>query len=292
MVCNAQMHARVGMRVGLATLLAGAALGAQSGTEKRAQKLLLAAMDAARDGHYAQAVAGYRKVAKKYPSTDAALVARVRSGETAFLGFADVERNGPSSNRLDVVVMGDGYRLEDQNEFDDIAKACAKVFRRHKLFGEYYAYHNFIRANLRSKDQGVTGFGRTKQTALGGYIAGKVQGQVGVRAERVRAYLREVDNNDGQVIAIVKAGSAGTGGGGIATVGGRADDTILHEWGHAFARLSDEYTVFTGHRGEARNSVNISTSKDPLKAPSAHFVRAGVPGVGAYPGGAGRIKGV
>ena len=55
--------------------------------------------------------------------------------------------------------MGDGYALDDQNEFDDVAKSVVDVFRRHKTLGEYFAYHNFVRANLISKDQGVSGLG-------------------------------------------------------------------------------------------------------------------------------------
>jgi hypothetical protein len=42
----------------------------------------------------------------------------------------------------------------------------------------------------------------------------------------------------------------------------------------------------------ARNSINISTSKDPKRAPWAHWIRAKAPGVGMYRGGDGRIKGV
>jgi hypothetical protein len=83
----------------------------------------------------------------------------------------------------------------------------------------------------------------------------------------------------------------GTGGGGIAAIGGRADDTLVHEWGHAFGGLSDEYSTFTGHRGSPRNTVNVSTSDDEKLAPWKHFLEAGVPGVGTYRGADGRVKG-
>jgi IgA Peptidase M64 len=282
---------RLAIRLAITLPLLTPALSAQ-GDERKAAVELSKAMDAAGKGHYARAVALYKRVAKKWPATGAGIVALERSGKTAFLGWADIVRHGPSENRLDVVMMGDGYRLGDQNDFDDVAKSIPKLFKNHKVLGEYYTYHNFLRANLRSKDQGVSGFGRKKQTALGGRIAGKVQGQVGVDIGAVHRYLREIDDSDGLAIAIVKAGSMGTGGAGVAAIGGRSDDTVIHEWGHAFGGLSDEYSAFTGHRGTARNTVNISTYKDPKKSPWFHFIKKRVPGVGTYRGGDGRIKGV
>lgn len=282
-----------------APVLVGAALwcvtlqpAPAQGDEDKAIDALARAMKLAQDGHYKQAVATYKAIAKKYSHTDAGLLASQRAQPTAFIGWGDVERHGPSTNRLDIVIMGDGFRLGDQDEFDDIAGTIPKLFQKHKLLGEYYSYHNFLRANLTSKDQGVSGYGRNKDTALGGHVTGSVQGHVGVDVARARRWLKEVPENDGLAICIVKAGSLGTGARGIATIGGRSDDTVIHEWGHAFAGLADEYSTFTGHRGAPRNGVNIATSKDPKRAPWAHWIKARCPGVGMYRGGDGRIKGV
>ena len=272
-------------------LCTSAPLPAQSDEDKAIDALAKAAKLASK-GKYQQAVSTYKAIAKKYSHTEAGLLAFQRSQPTAFIGWGDVERNGPSANRVDIVIMGDGFRLGDQNDFDDIAKTIPKLFKNHKMLGEYYSYHNFLRANLTSKDQGVSGYGRTKDTALGGRVSGKVQNQVGVDAGKARRWLKEVPENDRLAICIVKAGSKGTGSPGIAAIGGRSDDTVIHEWGHAFANLADEYSSFTGHRGAARNAINISISKDPKRAPWAHWIEARCPGVGMYRGGDGRIKGV
>lgn len=240
---------------------------------------------------YTTARSLYQQLARRYPNTAWGKMAALRTQPTAYLGWGDLHRTGESNNRVDVVIMGDGYGFDDQNEFDDVARSAVDVFKNHKLLGEYFDYHNFVRINLTSKDQGVTGFGRTKETALGGHIAGSVQGQVGVDQGKARAMLDQLPSQDGYAIAIVKAGSSGTGGGGIAAIGGRADDTLVHEWGHAFGGLSDEYSTFTGHRGSPRDTVNVSTSDDEKLAPWRHFIEAGVPGVGTYRGADGRIKG-
>ncbi len=265
---------------------------AQAGDERKAIDALAKAMVLARKGNYQQAVATYKAIAKKYAHTDAGLLAHQRAQPTAFIGCGDVQRNGPSANRVDIVIMGDGFKLSDQNEFDDIAGTIPKLFKKHKLLGEYFSYHNFLRANLTSKDHGVSGYGRKKDTALGGFVSGKVQNQVGVDGGKVRGWLKEVPDHDDLAICIVKAGSLGTGSAGIAAIGGRSDDTVIHEWGHAFGNLADEYSTFTGHRGAPRTSINISTSKDPKRAPWSHWIQAKAPGIGMYRGGAGRIKGV
>ncbi|MFO1078801.1 MAG: M64 family metallopeptidase [Planctomycetota bacterium] len=275
----------------LFALSLGLALAAQNPTDKKAKEDFDRAERAIQESHYENAWNLYRQLARKYPETAWGKMAGLRTQPTGYFGWGRLVENGPSSNRVDVVVMGDGYALDDQNEFEDIARTVADVFRKEKVLDEYFTYHNFVRVNLLSKDQGVTGFGRTKDTALGGYIAGQVQGQVGVDTGKATRMLDMLDEHDGYAIAIVKAGSMGTGGGGIAAIGGRADATLVHEWGHAFGGLSDEYSTFTGHRGSPRDTINVSTTDDETKVPWRHFVAAKYPGVGAYRGADGRIKG-
>jgi hypothetical protein len=268
-----------------------AAPRAQGPDGRKAEAEFQRAEKAVADAKYAAAFTLYKQLATRYPNTAWGKMAALRTQPTAYLGWGDLQRNGASNNRVDVAVMGDGFALDDQNEFEDIARSAVDVFRNHKLLGEYFSYHNFVRLNLTSKDQGVTGYGRVKETALGGHIAGQVQGQVGVDHGKAVAMLEMLPEQDGYAIAIVKAGSSGTGGGGIAAIGGRADDTLVHEWGHAFASLSDEYSTFTGHRGSPRNTINVSVTSDVKQVPWRHFVDAGMPGIGAYRGADGRLDG-
>lgn len=264
---------------------------AQGPDGKKAEAEFQRAEKAVADAKYAAAFGLYKQLAARYPNTAWGRMAALRTQPTAYLGWGDLQRNGASNNRVDVVVMGDGFALDDQNEFEDIARSAVDVFRNHKLLGEYFSYHNFVRINLTSKDQGVSGYGRVKETALGGHVAGQVQGQVGVDHGKAVQMLEMLPEQDGYAVAIVKAGSMGTGGGGIAAIGGRADDTLVHEWGHAFASLSDEYSTFTGHRGSPRTTINVSATKDLTAVPWRHFVDAGMPGIGAYRGADGRLEG-
>ena len=208
------------------------------------------------------------------------------------LRTVDIERNGPSANRVDVVVMGDGYQKEQQNQFDDIARQVPKLFGHDPALGEYSRYFDFVRVNLVSKDDGISGFGRNYDTALGGHVTGNVKGdgQCGVDHGKVRAVLAQVEASDGLAIVFVNKGTLGTGGGGIAVIGGRSDDTVIHEWGHAFAGLGDEYVRNSGHRSGV-NAPNLSSTEDPKKVPWRAWIEAGAPSIGVYEGAAGMQRG-
>ena len=85
-------------------------------------------------GQYTRAVSIYKRVAKIWPHTQAGKEAFRRSQKTAYLGWGEIVRNGPSQNRLDVVLMGDGYRLGDQNDFDDVARFRGAARTCHTIY--------------------------------------------------------------------------------------------------------------------------------------------------------------
>ena len=163
-------------------------------------------------------------------------------------------------------------------------------FERQRVFREYYGYFNFRRFNLVSKDDNVDGYGREEDTALNGHTIGTIQGHVAIDGALARQMLGEAPANDQLAIVFVRVGVLGTGGGGIATIGGRSAKTTIHEWGHAFARLGDEYSSKTHDRGGVSESVNVSAFEDPEKVSWAHWIAAKVPGVGMYEGASGQAR--
>ena len=89
--------------------------------------------------------------------------------------------------------MGDGFELSKQNSFDDIAGDVAKRFERDSVLGEYYAYFNFVRANVVSEEAGIDGFGREASTALGGRVLEQtVAGLCAVDHVQALRYLDEL----------------------------------------------------------------------------------------------------
>lgn len=256
-----------------------------------AAELLAAAETAAKNGAYAKAHAQYKRLAKEFPDTPAGRIAARRAEPSAYLGVADLVRTGPSANRVDVVVMGDGFTLPHLDQFESIAKSVPKTLARAAVFEEYEAYFNYLRAAVVSAEDGVDEYGRTYDTALNGFRSGGIQGQVAVDRNAVHGVLAQMPEQDGLAIAIVKLGELGTGGGGVATVGGRAPKTTVHEWGHAFANLMDEYSANTGERGQVSSGPNVAATDDPKRVPWRHWLEERVSGIGVYQGADGRPKG-
>ncbi len=254
------------------------------------------AEELARNSRYADAQRAYKKLAEEYSGTAAGVIAARRSAQSAFLGSSDVVRQGPSSNRVDVVLMGDGYELDHLKAFEKLAADAPPIFERQDTFREYYSYFNFIRADLVSADPGVDGFGREFDTALGGYTRGTIEGHVAVDPERVRAMLREFPDHDDLAIAFVRRGVLGTGGLGVATVGGMDAKVLIHEFGHAFAGLYDEYTKANYEQHVAQpipsgtRGINVAGTEDPKQVPWAHWIAARHPSIGVYQGAAGQVR--
>lgn len=264
-------------------------LAAQS-DEAAAAKAFTRAEDLVAKANYTAARALYREIAERWPKTAAGQLAALRAQGNAFLGRAPLLDNGPSANRVDIVVMGDGYMLDKLNAFDDIARTLPKNFARDPVLEEYLGYHNFWRASVVSREDGIDGFGRTYDTALGGRMLPNVHGQATVDRGAVQRILGEIPEAEGLAVVFVKAGQLGTGGGGVAVIGGREDDTVIHEWGHAFAGLADEY-IDQVHRGRTADSINVAGSGDPKTVPWRHWLEAGAPGIGVYEGAAGMQRG-
>lgn len=279
-------------RARVSLLLSALALtGPPDPARSPAGQLLDQAEAAAAKGQYARAVALYKQLAKEYAQTEEGQVGERRSQKNAFLGWDWLGQTGPSANRVDVVVMGEGFRLDQMSDYETLAKMVPREFPRTEVFEEYGAYFNFVRAAIVSEDDGVDGSGRDYSTALGAMSSGGIQGQVTVRRDAVHRMLTELPEHDGYAIVLVKNGLLGTGGNGIAAVGGRDPKTLIHEWGHAFANLMDEYSSNTGHRVDVRGGPNVSFVEDEKQVPWAHWLKEHVSGIGVHEGANGRAQG-
>jgi hypothetical protein len=122
---------------------------------------------------------------------------------------------------------------------------------------------------------------REFSTALDCKAAGP-QGQVMANPSRVFHYLSYLDVHDGLAIVFAQKGQLGMGGMGIATTGPRG--VVVHEFGHAFAWLLDEYANNPGPPVGHVEAANATTYRQ--RPPWQHFLDLRVPKVGVFEGGA------
>jgi tetratricopeptide (TPR) repeat protein len=287
----------------------------------------LKALELQRKGKWKTAKRAFEKVLEKYPKSVHADEIEDRSGDNAFLGCTVLWRSGPPQRRIDVSVMGDGFTIEpkSQKKQKEWADHCLTVLFSEAAFEEYKHYFNYYFVRLASYEEGVDqkdpdaalrnaeNEERRKKrkkrrkrrkkkkrkfdfnTALDCKAAGP-QGQVMADRTLVYSWLdvaaREEPGcrDDRLVIAFAQFGKLGMGGGGIANVGRPDKSVTVHEFGHAFVGLLDEYANQPGPPQRVIRAANATS--DPKDVPWQHFLDLKVKGVEVLEGGATFKKGV
>lgn len=277
------------------------------------------ALDLQKKGKWKDAQAAFRDVLKKFPESVHRYDCEQRGGENCYMGTVKLHESGPPSRRIDVAVMGDGFQIDDksQKQEEEWANLCMTVLFSDGSFDAYRDYFNYYYVRLVSKDEGVdkveTDAERQKReeknrkrsrdkpspanfsTALDCKAAGP-QGQVLADRDLVYHWLGYANNDvngcgdDALVIAFAKFGQLGMGGGGVANVGRPDKSVTVHEFGHAFVGLLDEYANNPGPPGYAVRAPNATS--DQKFIPWQHFLDRKVDGVGVYEGGATFKQGV
>jgi len=217
-----------------------------------------------------------------------------------------IEQNGPVDNRIDVVVLGDGYAAADERLFEIDSETFHDVFVATSPFTEYRKYFNVKRIFTPSVDSGASKPEAAKDTALGAYYnCNGIRRLVCVDARKVEDVLARsvaVDGRDIVVVLVNDPEYGGSGGGGGYTVASASQsgpffsDVVMHEIGHAFGGLGDEYPddgncgVYLGPYVNADDSINpgrISSAKWARWIPpnAAFPTPDGATYVGAFLGG-------
>ena len=262
-------------------------------------------------GRWRSAQKAFAKLLEEFPDSVHGEEARLRSEPNHFAGVTSLWQGGPSERRIDVAVMGDGftYAAKDQKEQAKWARLCLKVLESEAAFERYRPYFNYWFVRLVSEDEKVdpnlTDAQKARideknrrrsnkrkydySTALDCKAAGP-QGQVMADRSLVYKWLGVADReapgcgDDGIVIAFARWGKLGMGGGGVANVG-RPDKSItVHEFGHAFCGLLDEYTNRPGPPRFAVRAPNATSDTEDV--PWQHFLDAKTKGVDVIEGGA------
>ncbi len=277
----------------------------------------LAALELQRNGKYSSAQRALQKVLEEWPDSIHKVDIELRSGENHYAGVEVLHESGPSARRIDVAVMGDGFTVssKDQRLEREWAELCLKVLFSEASFDVYRDYFNYVFVRLVSEDEKVdpnlTDAQKQKideknkrrskprkydySTALDCKAAGP-QGQVMADRGLVFKWLQVADRerpgcaDDGLVIAFARFGKLGMGGGGVANVGRPDKSVTVHEFGHAFVGLLDEYAINPGELRWRVRAANATSDVDDI--PWQHFLDAKVKGVGVHEGGATFKKGV
>ena len=215
----------------------------------------------------------------------------------------DLIINGQSSNRVDIVFIGDGYTSSEivSTYAPQIDSYLAYMFGNTFLtepFGTYANFFNAHRIDLISEESGADnpGTGIYVNTALNAsyYWDGVTDRLLYVDDNLANAALTEslaLKGYTGEMrFVTVNSATYGGGGGHYAVFSGGntlAHEVALHEAGHSFAALADEYGGNTGSYVDGEPwEVNVTT--DPTGSKWQAWLGYSDPNlgvIGAYNGG-------
>ena len=151
--------------------------------------------------------------------------------------------NGPSSNRIDLVFMGDGYTTADRARFfGDVQRLVDDMFRG-QTFASYLPLFNVHAVFKPSRHRGI-GKGRPQDTTYGLYRDGNTLRAIMPGNPRaIRNSCRQAPDCDFPVVIANDDLYGGLGGEfAIATRSPTSGTTVLrHELGHNFGRVGEEY---------------------------------------------------
>lgn len=161
--------------------------------------------------------------------------------------------NGPSSNRIDIVILGDGYTVAQQAQFLTDATRLKTALFNTSPWREYQALFNVSAVHLISNQDGADNgsFGATRDTALGAWFnCQQVDRLLCINDAAAWAVLSQAAPNYNMVFVLVNDPKYGGSGGSISVASTHANSlqVLLHETGHSVGSLADEYELaFDGY---------------------------------------------
>jgi hypothetical protein len=231
------------------------------------------------------------------PTLDRALAAQAASVTTLI-------DNGPSSRRIDLVFVGDGYTADHLPVYGDHVWASLHALLAQEPFKTYQTFFNAHQVNVISNESGVDNDptqGIYRDTAMDmAFWCGGMERLLCVDVNKAFAFAAAAPQVD-QLFAVANStmyGGAGYTGSDLATFSG--DNTwsswvAIHELGHSQGNLADEYDYadssrYSGPEIAGRPNVSILNAASMAAAGTkwAPWLGASVSGydgpVGAYEG--------
>ncbi len=219
--------------------------------------------------------------------------------------YETIVSNGDAGNRIDMVVVGDGYTADELGKYrTDVAQLIERMFRQDP-YREYQTYFNVHRIDVTSAQSGADHPDRNPQvyvnTAFDAtYNCAGTRRLICVNQTRVREVARNTlaANQYDMIVVLVNDPEYGGSGGSVA-VGSthpQVVELVLHELGHSFGFLADEYDYGGGRHcsppsePSAVNST-IATTRENVKW--NHWIDAAtsLPTIGTTPGVPGLYQG-
>jgi len=177
--------------------------------------------------------------------------------------------HGEIDSRINIVVLGDGYLQSELQQFDEHARNFINLMFEDEPFAGYKSYFNAFTIRVPSNESGAA---MNPSQLIDNYF-GSTFGYGGIdrllvptRSSRINSVLADNFPKYDQVIMLVNSTKYGGSGGWVATssVIQGAAEIVIHEIGHSFAGLADEYWAGDQYAAERANMTR-ETSPEKVK---------------------------
>jgi subtilase family serine protease len=190
-----------------------------------------------------------------------------------------VRDNGDPANRVDIAILGDGYTAAELATYASHVESVVAGMFDQEPFREYRNFFNVHRVDVTSNESGADhpSWGVYRDTALGAtYECSGVARALCPLTYSVSAVLARSLEPDRQDVVIVLVNDTHPGGSGgtyaVSSMHYQVINTVLHELGHSFGLLADEYGAEHGDGAwctpgvePPEPNVTAATSRDTIK---------------------------
>jgi hypothetical protein len=177
-----------------------------------------------------------------------------------------IVNNGAPQLRVDIAIVGDGYTAGEMTKYRNDALQFVQGWFAQDPYREYQRYFNVHRVDVVSNQSGADHpeTGTFVDTAFdAAYNCGGTQRLICVNQTKVFAALQRSlapNEYDIRLVIVNDAEYGGSGGNvAVASTNAQAVELILHEVGHSFALLLDEYGGSQCGTFNEPNAPNITT---------------------------------
>lgn len=157
-----------------------------------------------------------------------------------------IRTTGPASNRIDIVILGDGYTAADQTKFTQDATALTNTLFSATPWKEYAGLFNVRAIHVTSNQNGADNgsYGTTRDTALGAYyLCANIDRLICIDSSAVYNIASQATPDYDLLVVLVNDPKYGGSGGAIsvASTNSSSAEIMIHELGHTLGGLADEY---------------------------------------------------
>jgi hypothetical protein len=177
-----------------------------------------------------------------------------------------IQKTGPSENRLDVVFLAEGFTAAERSQFLAEVRRVRQAWKQLEPWKSIFRMVNIYAVPLESQQSGIDhpSEGIQKNTILNGAfdcggVARLVCVDVGKAITEASAAFPDFD----EVVVMVNDTTYGGSGGFVAvfTLHETSKELFFHEFGHTFGRLADEYDYGGNDQNTEPEEVNVTKQK-------------------------------